>query len=108
VDLPRVVGGDPTDYQLVETVTEDGLPRVTLVVHPRLGPLDEERIISALVDALAPGDGGEHMMGLVWRQGASLTVERRPPRVGQSGKVQHLVLEMADARRSALPSPNAK
>jgi hypothetical protein len=108
VELPRRVGGAPTDFQLVETATENGLPRVTLVVHPRLGALEEERVLSFLVDALAPGDSGEHLMGVVWRQGASLRVERRPPHVGRSGKVQHLVLEMADASRSGLPVPKPK
>jgi hypothetical protein len=108
VELPRRVGGAPTDYQLVESASEDGLPRVTLVVHPRLGALDKERVLDTLVEALAPGDGGEHMMGLVFRQGASLTVERRPPHVGRSGKVQHLVLETSAASRSALPGPNSK
>jgi hypothetical protein len=108
MDLPRQVGGAPTDYQLVESATEDGLPRVTLVVHPRLGPLDEDRVLTVLLDTLAPGDGGEHLMGLVLRQGASLTVERRPPHVGRSGKVQHFVLESAFASRSALPAPYSK
>ena len=108
VDLPRRVGGAPTDYQLVESAGESGLPRVTLVVHPRLGELDDERVLDALVDSLAPGDSGEHLMGLVWRQGASLAVERRPPHVGRSGKVQHLLLEIAAASRSALPEPNSK
>jgi hypothetical protein len=108
VELPRRVGGAPTDYQLVESSSAEGLPCVTLVVHPRVGPVDEERVLDALVDALAPGDSGEHLMGLVWRQGASLSIERRLPHVGRSGKVQHLVLEMAAASRSALPEPSSK
>ena len=108
VELPRRLGGAPTDYQLVESCSGEGLPRVTLVVHPRLGALDEQRVLDTLVDVLAPGDSGEHLMGLVWRNGASLSIERRLPNVGRSGKVQHLVLEMDAASRSALPSPNAK
>ncbi|HEU0303951.1 MAG TPA: hypothetical protein VFR32_05160 [Gaiellaceae bacterium] len=91
-DLPARFGGVPTDYQLVEGADEHGLPRVSLIVHPRLGPLDERRVAEELMAALSPGDGGEHLMGVVWRQAGILSVERRSPVIGRSGKTQHLVL----------------
>ncbi|MGD8540335.1 MAG: hypothetical protein PVI66_16610, partial [Candidatus Aminicenantes bacterium] len=43
-ELPNIFGGGPTDYQLVEQEREDGKPQLRLIIHPRLGPLDEDRI----------------------------------------------------------------
>jgi hypothetical protein len=43
--LPAQFGGGPTDYQFVE-VERDGLPRVDLLVSPRLGELDERAVAS--------------------------------------------------------------
>ena len=37
--LPARFGGGPTDYQLLEEEGDDGLSRVTLLVHPAIGPL---------------------------------------------------------------------
>jgi hypothetical protein len=93
--LPAHFGGGPTDYQLVEAETAEGLPRVTLVVDPRVGPLVDRDVTDAFLSAIAPGDGGERMMGLAWDQGGVLAVERRPPTIAATGKFQHLVLETA-------------
>jgi hypothetical protein len=43
--LPSRHGGGPEDYQLVEEEGSDGLPRVTLIVSPRLGELDDEKML---------------------------------------------------------------
>jgi hypothetical protein len=90
--LPGRFGGSPTDYQIVESPAGDGMPRITLLVHPRLGPLDERSLADAFLASLAPGDGGEHLMGVVWRQGDVLRVDRRPPIATSTGKIQHFVL----------------
>jgi hypothetical protein len=93
--LPARFGGAPTDYQLVETETAEGLPRVALVIDPRVGPLVDRDVTDAFLSAVAPGDGGERMMGLAWAQGGVISVERRPPTVTSAGKFQHLVLDTA-------------
>ena len=49
--LPAQFGGGPTDYQFVE-VERDGLPRVDLLVSPRLGPLNEPAVAAAVLDFL--------------------------------------------------------
>jgi hypothetical protein len=82
--LPARFGGEPTDYQLVEM--EDGrLPRVHIVVHPRVGPLREEDVVSTVLEALRSCPDGE-MMTERWREGQTLRVERRPPYATPSAK----------------------
>jgi hypothetical protein len=83
-DLPRAFGGAPTDYQLVEEEV-GATSRVTVVVSPRLGPLDEGKIIATVLARL--GDSrGNGMMALNWRQGAVLRVMRREPYVTPAAK----------------------
>ena len=41
-DFPSEFGGSPGDYQLVEEEDDNGQTRLTLVVHPDVGELDEE------------------------------------------------------------------
>jgi hypothetical protein len=88
--LPRRFGGGPTDFQLVETEGEQGEPRLRLLVHPSLGPLDTAAVADAFLDAVGPGSGVERIMALQWRQSQSLTVERREPMRTSVGKVLHL------------------
>jgi hypothetical protein len=77
-DLPRRFGGAPTDYQFVEE--EDGpASRVTVVVSPRLGPLDESQIVETVLAALGEPSRGESMMARNWRQAGTLRVTRREP-----------------------------
>jgi hypothetical protein len=97
--LPGRFGGTPTDYQLLE---EDvgALPRIRLLVHPRLGPLDCEEVADAFLDALGRGSGIERLMGLLWRDGGFVRVERAPPHTTASGKILHLHLDRGSSRVS--------
>jgi hypothetical protein len=40
-------GGGPTDYQLLEDEGDDGLPGITLLVHPAVGPLNADAVVDA-------------------------------------------------------------
>jgi hypothetical protein len=84
-DLPRAFGGAPTDYQFVEEQAGT-TSHVTVVVSPRLGVLDEERVVSTVLAALGRGSRGDSMMAVNWRQGAVLQVARREPYVTQTAK----------------------
>jgi hypothetical protein len=88
--LPARFGGGPTDYQLVEDRSDGSSGRLRLLVHPRLGPVDESGIAEAFLAAVSGGDGAARVMGLVWRDGELLRVERRPPLATSSGKILHL------------------
>ncbi len=47
-------------------------------------------VTEALLTAISHGSGAERVMGLAWREGKILRVERRPPLATGSGKILHL------------------
>ena len=89
--LPDRFGGDPTDYQLVEDEEEpSGLPRVSLVVSPRLGEVDTEKLIATVLEELgstAGGNGAGSVMATHWRDARTLRVVRREPYATMAAKV---------------------
>ena len=99
--LPGRFGGAPTDYQLVEDEGSAGLPRLRLLVHPRLGPLDPERVADAFLTALGRTGGVDRIMELQWRDLGLLRVERAAPRMTGAGKILHLHLETGVSRPGA-------
>jgi hypothetical protein len=90
--LPARHGGGPEDYQLVEEEGDDGVPRVTLVVSPRLGELHDQRVIETVFAHLSGEDRARRMMAEVWSRGDTVRVVRREPHVTAGGKVQPLHL----------------
>jgi hypothetical protein len=90
--LPARFGGGPTDYQLVEEEADDGRPRLRLLVHPAVGPLDTEQVADAFLSEIGGGSGMERVWELRWRQAGLLQVERQPPLTTGSGKILHLHL----------------
>lgn len=87
--LPARFGGGPTDYQLVEH-EENGLTRVQLLVHPRIGPVDGRAVAETAISALAAGGTAHPMMAEIWRASETLQVVRREPHLTPAGKVQPL------------------
>ncbi len=88
--LPARFGGGPTDYQLVEDETDDGRPRMRILVRPDVGPVDSRAVTDAFLDGVAPGSGVERVMGLFWRDAQMVGVERRPPFTTATGKILHV------------------
>jgi hypothetical protein len=88
--LPARFGGGPTDYQLIHDEGPEGQPRVRLLAHPALGPLDPETVAEAFIGAMSQGSGAEHVMGLAWREAGLFRVERRPPQTTAAGRILHL------------------
>lgn len=89
--LPAHFGGAPTHYQLVEEETERGHPRVRLLVHPAVGPLDTGAVAEVFLAAMGGGSGGAAMMSRLWRDAGVLRVERGVPLATTFGKVHHLI-----------------
>jgi hypothetical protein len=104
--LPARFGGAPTDYQLVEEEAEGGQPRLRLLVHPSVGPLDTTGVAEAFLMAIGSGSGVERVMGLLWREAHFLRVERQPPLTTVAGKVLHLHVDRR-APISLGPTPPA-
>ena len=89
VVLPQRFGGDPSDYQLVEEEI-DGIARVSLLVSPRVGDVDEAAVIETATQTLASRNAGAGMMAEIWQQARTLRVERREPYATNSAKIQPL------------------
>jgi hypothetical protein len=84
--LPARFGGNPTDYQFLEE-EEGGLPRVNIVVSPRVGQLDESRLILTILDRLGSNPVLKNMMAERWRDGRTLRVIRREPFASGAAKI---------------------
>lgn len=87
--LPARFGGYATDYQLVEE-EEGGLPKVSLVVSPRVGEIDEARMVSTALEVLGfspRGRTGNRIMAGVWRDAQTLRVIRREPHATRAAKI---------------------
>lgn len=84
--LPAEFGGGPCDYQLVEEESERGRTRLTLRIHPRVGDLDEARILSRFAEELGKADRNRRFVTEAWRTSDTLQVVRLPPRTSPRGK----------------------
>jgi hypothetical protein len=86
--LPTQFGGDPTDYQLLEHEDHDGRTRLSVLVHPRVGAVDEAGVLACVEQMLAPTGG----WGCVemYRDLNTLRLHRAAPRVTRAGKLMPL------------------
>jgi hypothetical protein len=83
--LPRHFGGEPHDYQFVED-RSGHTGRLVVAVSPRLGSVDEEALVAAVVGHLERhGDGQRKMSETLARSGA-IEVRRIEPEVTAAGK----------------------
>jgi hypothetical protein len=99
--LPGEFGGGPCDYQLTEEESEDGQTRLTLRIHPRLGDLDETRVLSRLADELGRTDTRQWFMTETWRQRGTLRALREVPRSSPRGKTPCVQLRVGKEPESA-------
>jgi hypothetical protein len=89
--LPNRFGGHPTDYQLVEE-EEGGLPKVNIVVSPKVGNIDDDTLVNTVFQALRPYPGGD-VMSERWQQGRMLRVVRREPYTTATAKILPLHIQ---------------
>lgn len=85
--LPSQFGGGPGDYQLVEEEDADGQSRLSLMVHPGVNHLNEERLLSRLLESLMEGPWGNQLMARIWRDAGTLRVRREVPYASPRGKI---------------------
>ena len=96
--FPAEFGGGLGDYQLVEEEDGNGQTRLTLVVHPDVGNLDEEKILARLRGALSDGSRGNRFMTWVWQDAGTFRVKREPPYVSPRGKILPLHVSHAKTK----------
>lgn len=97
--LPKKFGGGPTDYQLREDETPGGNPQLCLVVHPRLGSLDEAALKAFFLEKIGSGSGAEKLTSMIWRDSDMLRIERCAPSITATGKIQHMHVQKANKIR---------
>jgi len=84
--LPVSFGGSATDYQIIEE-EEAGNTRLSLLVSPEVGPVNEGEIVEAFLAELGKGTPSKRMMTNVWSQAKMLRVKRMPPIATARGKL---------------------
>ncbi len=103
--LPAEFGGGPCDYQLIEEEGAGGQTRLTLRIHPRVGGLDEGRVLSKLVDELGKADRKHRFMTEIWRNAGTFRVQREAPHASLRGKILPVHLAVGKDARGARRTP---
>jgi phenylacetate-coenzyme A ligase PaaK-like adenylate-forming protein len=95
--LPQRFGGSALDYQLVEEEDDGGFTRLTIVISPQVGDLDEREVIDAALDEIARDSPGADLARAVWRDAGTLRIRREDPTWSTLGKL----LSLRPAKRNA-------
>ncbi len=85
--FPSEFGGGPGDYQLVEEEDRNGQTRLTLVVHPQVGSVDEAKLLARLQEGLSAGPWSNRFMSRIWQDAGTLRIKREIPYVSPRGKI---------------------
>ena len=85
--IPSEFGGGPGDYQLVEEEDDRAQTRLTLLVHPDVGELNEEQLLSRLQHGLAQGSRSHRFMSKIWLDADSFRIRREAPYASARGKI---------------------
>jgi hypothetical protein len=85
-EVPRRFGGSALDYQLVEEEDDRGFTRLTMIVSPRLGAVDEAALLEAVMGALRQGSVASDVARAFWETAGTFRVRREEPFVSRRGK----------------------
>lgn len=88
--LPSEFGGGPGDYQLVEEEDDQSQTRLTLVVRPEVGEVNEAQLLGRLQELLAAGSPNNRFMATYWKQAGSFRIKREAPYASHRGKIPPL------------------
>ncbi|MGA7743275.1 MAG: hypothetical protein ABSF35_24025 [Polyangia bacterium] len=91
--LPTRFGGASTDYQVVEEEDERGHTRMSVVVSPAVGDVDERALVQIVLAELSKGRDARRMMAHMWSQAKTLRVKRATPFTTARGKLLPLHIQ---------------
>jgi hypothetical protein len=77
--LPARFGGSPLDYQLMEHEDENGLTRLSLIVHPRIAIADEQTVVGCVLDGLRRTSAMADAARISWKDTGTIRVLRSEP-----------------------------
>lgn len=90
--LPAHFGGTSLDYQLVEEEAQNGLTRLSILISPRLGEIDEGEVIEVMLNALKSSSVSADLARGIWLQAGIFRVKRIEPISTARGKLMPLHL----------------
>jgi hypothetical protein len=96
--FPCEFGGGPGDYQLMEEEDDKGQTRLTLVVDPEVGALDEKMLLEKLRTAFSNGSRSNRFMTEVWESAGTFRILRQKPHASPRGKILPLHIARAQER----------
>ena len=97
-DLPARFGGSLADYQMVEEEDERGHTRMSLVISPSVGAVDEAEAVKVVIEALSRGPDHHRMMAKIWADSGTFRVLRIQPQVTAAGKLMPLHISRRPTR----------
>jgi len=86
-EIPSEFGGLPGHYQLVEEEDIDGQTRLTLLVHPEVGSLNEESLLLRLQERLGKGSVDNRLNSKLLKGAGSFRIRREVPLTSPRGKI---------------------
>ena len=90
--LPARFGGSPLDYQLLEEEDEQGFTRLSLLISPRVGAVNEQSVIDTVLESLRRSSVSANLAWAIWSQTKTLRVKRMEPIWTARGKLMPLHL----------------
>jgi hypothetical protein len=91
--LPARFGGTSVDYQMMEEEDEQGHTRLSIIVSPAVGEVDDSALIQTVLAELSKGNDTQRMMTEMWSQAKLLRVKRQRPFVTAAGKLLPLHIQ---------------
>lgn len=90
--LPARFGGTGADYQVLEE-EDAGILKLSLIVSPRVGAVDEEQVRRVFLDELGRTGGLAQAGARVWQRADTVVVRRQWPRATRAGKILPFQIE---------------
>lgn len=87
VSLPAEFGGGVGDYQILEEEDTDGHARLSLLVHPQVGTVNEQHLHERFVEAIGKGSAANEGAARLWESRGTIQVRRAVPLGSTRGKV---------------------
>jgi hypothetical protein len=91
--LPARFGGTSIDYQMMEEEDEQGYTRLSIIVSPGVGEIDEAELVRTVLAELSKGKDTQRMMAEMWAQAEIIRVRRMQPFVTAAGKLLPLHIQ---------------
>lgn len=91
--LPAKYGGTSIDYQILEEEDNQGHTRLSIVVAPKVGAIDEVELITTILHEVVKGADFRSEMADIWSQAKTLQVKRMPPFITSRGKLLPLHIQ---------------